>query len=269
MPTKGEFLEELDSLLSKNERLPSNEYLDVAEEVLKLGEEGNFDYIRDKLIEFTRFQAMKQAIALSAKKLEKRDYEGIAKLFKDANNLGNNNGQLKCLADIKAEHIKWLWKNRIPEGKLSLIVGDPGIGKSFFTIFMAAHVTTGKPWPGSFAPIEVGKVLMLSAEDGLVDTVRPRADAAGADAKKIYVIEGYKEGRLLNLSRNLDKLEDALKEDRKIKLIVIDPLSAYLGRTDTHRDSEVRQTLAPLSFLAEKYGVAIIGILHLNKKTVT
>lgn len=163
VPTKGEFLEELDSLLSKNERLPSDEYLDVAEEVIELGEEGNFDYISDKLIEFARFQAIKQAITISAKKLETHDYKGIAKLFEEAINIGNNNGQLKCLADIKAEHIKWLWKNRIPEGKLSLIVGDPGIGKSFFTIFMAAHVTTGKPWPDCSAPIEVGKVLMMSA----------------------------------------------------------------------------------------------------------
>ncbi len=88
------------------------------------------------------------------------------------------------------------------------------------------------------------------------------------DVNKIYVFEGYKEGRLLNLSRDLDKLEEALEQDREIKLIVIDPLSAYLGRIDTHRDSDVRQTLAPLSFLAEKYRVAIVGIIHLNKQTI-
>ncbi len=91
VPTSTEFLEELDVMFSKNKRLPVDEYLDIAEKVIDLGEEGKFDFTGDKLIEFARFQTMKQAILKSAKKLETHDYEGIAKLIKDAANIGNNN----------------------------------------------------------------------------------------------------------------------------------------------------------------------------------
>lgn len=271
VPMEDEFLEELDSFLEGNKKLPNDEYMDVAEKVISLSRQHDFKYVKNKVKDFARFQAMRRALLKAGEeKLKKRDFQGIVKLVNEAADIGNHEGQVTCLADIQAEKIKWLWDNRIPEGKLSLLVGDPGIGKSFFTIFMAAHITTGKPWPDeSQMRIGKGKVLMLTAEDGLADTVRPRADAAGADVKNIYVIEGVEEGRLLNLSRNLYKLEDILKRDRDFKLIVIDPLSAYLGYTDTHRDSDVRQTLAPLSFLAEKYEVAIVGVLHLNKKTVT
>lgn len=119
VPSKEEFSEELDVLLSRNKRLPTDEYLDVALEVIELGEEGKFDFVSDKLLGFSRFQALRQAIIKSGEeKLKKRDYEGIVKLVTEAANIGNYNSQLKGLADIPAEKIKWLWENRIPKSKL-------------------------------------------------------------------------------------------------------------------------------------------------------
>jgi putative DNA primase/helicase len=95
-----------------------------------------------------------------------------------------------CLADVKAEQIEWLWPNRIPMGKVTLIIGDPGLGKSLLTIYIAAIVTTGNAWPD--LPKEnanKGSVILLTAEDDIADTVRPRMDAAGADPKKVEIIK--------------------------------------------------------------------------------
>ena len=95
-----------------------------------------------------------------------------------------------CLADVEPEDIGWLWPDRIPLGKLTVMSSDPGCGKSTVTMDMAARVSTGRAWPlvfGGVAPI--GSVLFLSAEDGLADTIRPRLDAAGADVAKVHALD--------------------------------------------------------------------------------
>lgn len=274
-PTKDEFQDELSTFISKEEKkrkgFPKDEYLDMAAKILEIGKKGNFDYVKDKVLDFARFQAMREAILEAGeKRLAKGDFWGIVKLVSEAASVGDHENEVRCLADIKAEKVKWLWEDRIPEGKFSLLVGDPGEGKSFFTIFLASQISKGEAWPDRLnEPIEVGKVLLLSAEDSPRDTIRPRADAAGADVNKIDIVECSKDKtgrvRLFNLSQDIHRLEEMLKKDGDYRLVVIDPLSAYVGRIDTHKDSEVRWTLAPLSFLAEKYNVAILGVLHFNK----
>ncbi len=169
------------------------------------------------------------------------------------------------LSDVQAEPVQWLWRGRIARGKLSLIVGDPGAGKSTLTLDIAARVSRGLEWPdGGSAP--QGNVIILSTEDGLADTVVPRLEAVGADRSRITSLRrGWRAGIEQTISlTDLDILKDAIETEHPV-LIIIDPLSAYMGETDTHREAAVRRVLEPVAALAERYGVAILALLHLNK----
>ena len=182
------------------------------------------------------------------------------------------------LADVKPLPIDWLWFNRIPLGMLTLVLGDPGLGKSFLTLYMASRVSTGEAWPDrdgipdNCAP--KGSVVILTAEDDLAHVVRPRLDALEADVTRIVALEGVKikdeddreHREYFNLQRDLPALQQAVRSQKDTKLVVIDPLSAYLGgRIDSHKDAEVRSVLRPLVELAEQCGVAVVGVTHLNK----
>jgi len=180
---------------------------------------------------------------------------------------------VRRVEDIKTMPLEWLWQGRFPLGKTSLLVGDPGLGKSLITVYLAAAVSRGLPWPiedeGS-APC--GDVIMISAEDDAADTIRPRLEAAGADLTRVSILDGIEElddyGRPQRRSwtlRDRPELEDLLKRTPECKLILIDPLSAYLGGADSHKNADVRALLAPISELAAEYRVSIIAISHLNK----
>lgn len=177
----------------------------------------------------------------------------------------------RSMADIEPEELKWLRPGVFPLGKLSLLVGVPGLGKSFLTLDMAARVSTGTPWPESQdTPNPVGHVLLLNGEDGLADTIRPRLDAAGANVANITAIEGVQREALeaygiFKLDRDMRPLE-ALIEANRPRLVVIDPLSCFLGKVDSHRDAELRGVLAPLADLADRYRCAVVVVSHLNKK---
>ena len=167
--------------------------------------------------------------------------------------------KLTCLADVKPQKVSWLWADRVPLGKLTLLVGDPGVGKSLASLDMAARVSTGTAWPDIKRPTKRGTVILLSAEDDTADTVVPRLLAAGADVSKISVLN------ILSLREDLGRLETAIKGLPDCRLVVIDPVSAYLAGVDSHRNADVRGLLAPLAALASKHGVAIVGVTHLNK----
>lgn len=172
------------------------------------------------------------------------------------------------LADVRPESVSWLWPGRLAAGKLSLLVGDPGLGKSWITCDVAARASTGRPWPDGAPGIGACDVLMLSAEDGLADTIRPRLDALGADVTRVHHLAVLRCGeaeRAVQLA-DIAPIEAAI-EQTGARIVTIDPLSAYTGSTDTHRDSEVRGLLAPLAALAERRGVAVLGVMHLGKST--
>ncbi len=178
------------------------------------------------------------------------------------------------LSEVAAEEVEWLWPGRVPLGKLSLFSGDPGLGKSFVTIDMAARVTTGAVWPDRPGePNPVGSVVLVSCEDGLADTVLPRLKAAGGDPSRVIALEGVdvvgKDGetisRPFNLSDDLEILEQVLIENTDTRLVIIDPVGAYGGKTDSHRDNEVRAMLAPLGELAARHHVAVVMVAHLSK----
>jgi hypothetical protein len=179
---------------------------------------------------------------------------------------------LRCFSDIAPKPVRWLWPGRIPLSKLTLLIGDPGLGKSLVTADIAARVTRGTSFPDD-ATCESGGVIFLSAEDDASDTIRPRLDAAGADVSRIHIIEAVRvqlaDGSLAEKSFNLETdvtaLEGVLRKYPYVRLIVIDPISAYMGGVDSHSNAEVRGTLAPLAALVAQYGVAILCITHLRK----
>lgn len=178
-------------------------------------------------------------------------------------------------ADIQAEPIHWLWPERIALGKPTLIVGDPSVGKSLLTAAIAATVSKGYLWPVDKTPSPTGDVIMLSAEDDAADTIKPRLDAVEADSRRIHILQGVRainpDGiatqRMFSLKHDLEALEEMLASLPECKLIIIDPISAYLDETDSHRNAAIRGLLAPLAVLATKHKVAIIAVDHLNKNS--
>ncbi|MHC4947204.1 MAG: AAA family ATPase [Planctomycetota bacterium] len=181
---------------------------------------------------------------------------------------------LTCLADVEPVELEWLWPTRFPSGKLSLIAGHPGLGKSFLSLDMAARITDGRAWPDQRnEPRTPRSVVILSAEDDVADTIRPRLDRAGADPRRVHVLEGVHRTSgagpaMLDLTSDLPAIDKAIRRIGDVSMVVIDPLSAYLGPTDSHRDADVRSVLGPLAALASRHGVAIIGVTHLNKGQV-
>jgi RecA-family ATPase len=170
------------------------------------------------------------------------------------------------LQDVRPEPVTWLWPGRVAAGKLGLLIGDPGLGKSWITLDLAARVSTGRAMPDNAPAAPPGDVILLSAEDGLADTIRPRLDALGADVARIHhlaVLRAGESERAVQLA-DTAALELAIRETAA-RLLIIDPLAAYLGSTDAHRDAEVRGLMAPLAALAEATGAAILGVMHLAK----
>lgn len=173
----------------------------------------------------------------------------------------------RLLSEVEPEEVRWLWPGRVPLGKLTVLDGDPGLGKSALTVDMAARVTAGRRWPDG-APCESGGVVLLNAEDGPADTIRPRLDAAGGDASRVLDLTTVPDGdgeRLVSIPEDLDKLQSAI--DRVgARLVVTDPFMAFLGGwVNAHKDQDVRRALAPLARLADATGAAVVIVRHLNK----
>ena len=143
----------------------------------------------------------------------------------------------------------WLWPKRIPLGRLTVLAGRPGVGKSFVTIDFASRVSTGMTWPDGSVNESAGGVLFFAAEDDPADTIRPRLDAAGADSGRVYYC------------RNVDlaKIESRIDQVPDCRLVVIDPIGSYLGRcVDAYRENEVRAVLEPLAGIASCRSIAVI-----------
>lgn len=180
---------------------------------------------------------------------------------------------LKAVSTVETVPVEWLWQRRVPAGFLTLDVGDPGRGKSLANCSLAAAVSIGGVFPdGSKAPL--GDVVFLSAEDSIAQTIRPRLEVAGADLSRVHFVESVKitlaDGAtgesFFSLARDLEKLGSALARLSSVKLVVIDPLVAFLGENvDPHKDAEVRRILGPLAALSEKMKFAVKGIMHLRK----
>jgi hypothetical protein len=213
------------------------------------------------------------------------------------------------LNDVAPIATRWLWPGRIPLGRVTLLVSDPGLGKSLVALDVAARVSSGAPWPdggdcglrnadcglqGSDSQLgpqsEVASpnttlpnpqpairnpqsVLLLTAEDDLADTVRPRLEALGADCARIVAIPAVPGGtpnrdvaRAFALDRDLARLARLLDAMTDCRLVILDPISAYLGGTNEHGNAEVRDLLVALATLARQRDLAVLAISHLRKK---
>ena len=158
-----------------------------------------------------------------------------------------NRASVLRVADAARERVSWLWPGRIPRGKLTVFDGDPGLAKSTVALDVAARLTTGRAMPGeAAATVPPMAVLVLSAEDGVGDTIRPRLEAAGADLERVHVLERV-DDRLPTLPDDVAVIREQVKH-LDVGLVVLDPLMAFLaGRVDSHRDQDVRGALAQVA----------------------
>jgi hypothetical protein len=212
------------------------------------------------------------------------------------------------LAQLGPATLQWFWPQRIPLGRVTLLAGDPGIGKSLLALDIAARASRGTAWPDAAfnpqseirnpqspvspsppLPVSPSSVLLLTAEDDLADTVRPRLEALGADAAKVVAIPaipGQHVGATLNYSlsghdshntkplrdrafelrRDLARLDQLLRAMPDCRLVIVDPISAYLGDVNEQANSEVRGLMLPLAALAHEHNVAVLAVTHLRKK---
>lgn len=176
---------------------------------------------------------------------------------------------LRRVSDVKSKPVTWLWVYRFALGKLGILAGHPGLGKSQFTAMLAATVSTGGMWPNNEGNAPIGQVIMLSCEDDIADTIRPRLEAAGADLTKIHVLEAIveREGirRVFSLKKDVEHLRQVLAQLENVVLVIIDPITAYLGDSDSHNTADVRAVLAPFQDLAMERNFALVVVSHLNK----
>jgi hypothetical protein len=168
------------------------------------------------------------------------------------------------LSDVEPERVVWLSQGRLARGKTTIADGDPSLGKSTVFLDWAARITRGHPLPNGPALAPRG-VVVMSAEDDASDTIRPRADAAGADISRILILNERADGGLLSIPGDLALIEAEITR-ADAAFLIIDPLVAFLdGAVNINRDQDVRRALAPVRAMAERTGVAVLVIRHLNK----
>ncbi|AXB29108.1 topoisomerase [Faecalibacterium prausnitzii] len=164
------------------------------------------------------------------------------------------------MSDVELTPVEWLWKPYLPFGKLSVLQGNPGEGKTYFAMHLAAACTNGKLLP-NMERMESFNVIYQTAEDGLGDTVKPRLIEAGADLDRVLVIDDSD----VQLTLSDERIEKAIVENNA-RLVIIDPIQAYLGAdVDMNRANEVRPIFMRLGQVAQRTGCAILLIGHLNK----
>ena len=169
-----------------------------------------------------------------------------------------------CYKDIEQTSVEWLWFPYIPFGKLTIIQGNPGEGKTYFAMMLTAACTNRKLFP-NMEDIEPFNVIYQTAEDGMGDTIKPRLVEAGADLSRVMVIDDSEE--VLTLSD--DRIEKAVRQNH-VRLVIIDPVQAFIGAdVDMNRANEVRPVFRKLGMIAEKTSCAIVLIGHLNKSSGT
>jgi archaellum biogenesis ATPase FlaH len=226
----------------------------------------------DKNLEPNQKDYLVSALAEKAGKINKSlEFINFMKGFRDTAEPNNARPPLEIIrmSDVEQEDVQWLWKPYVPMGKITILQGDPGLGKTFVALQIAAIVSAGRYFPGDTVGVgnipgavcDPGNVIFQTAEDGLADTVRARLNDADADCSRIYVIDEQTEG----LTLDDERLRESVSMLRP-KLVIIDPLQAYLGADkDMHRANEIRPVLHRLSNLAAEFKCAVILIGHQNK----
>jgi putative DNA primase/helicase len=177
--------------------------------------------------------------------------------------------RLTCAVDLEPRVVDWLWSGRVPLGMITMFAGDPKLGKSYVSLAMAAALSRGLPLPMSDRPDRAGSTILMSAEDDPARTIVPRLVAGGADLKKVHILESVilanGSEALPSLRADIDAITDAATRLGDCRLIVIDPVSAYLDGVDDNRNAALRSVLTPLNGLAERLCAAVVLVSHLTK----
>ena len=172
-----------------------------------------------------------------------------------------DNKNIEYYSKLKSTEIKWLWYPYIPYGKITIIQGDPGEGKTSLALYIATILSKGQALPLCENKVEKQNVIYQNREDGVSDTIKPRLERYGANCDNIcFILEDDKP-----LSLNDDRLESAIRE-ANAKVLILDPIQAYLGDSDMVRANDIRPLMNNLCKVAERTGCAILLIGHLNKK---
>lgn len=178
-----------------------------------------------------------------------------------------NRFTLKKFKDIELKEVEWLWRPYFAQGKLSFLAGDPGIGKSFITTFLASIVSNGDCFPYTTINVTQGNVIIQNGEDDAGDTIKKRLFSFRANQDNIYMIDfkndNEEKGDYLTLS-DVKALDELFSEIHP-KMVIFDPITAFLGDVNMNDAPKVRRLLRPIGKLAEKHNCAIIMVIHLNK----
>jgi putative DNA primase/helicase len=176
---------------------------------------------------------------------------------------------------VTPKRVDAVWKDanggtRLARGEHTIIAGEPGLGKSQIAVAMAAPITNGGCWPFGEGRAPLGSVIILAAEDSIEHTTVPRLIAAGADLKRIHFVQAAvaEDGngqRMFNFQADIAKLRALIREIGDVVLVIIDPVTAYMGKIDSHKNTDVRAVLAPLGELAQDRHVAIASVTHFTK----
>ncbi len=197
------------------------------------------------------------------------DPEGVFAQFEDGTGVA---AWVDHLSRAAPRAVNWLWPGRVPVGKVTLLIGDPGRGKSLLALDMAARVSRGAAWPDAAAgSAPLGRTLILSAEDDTWDTIRPRLDALGGDPARVSAIRAVDREsghglEPLSLARDMVVLDAVVRKWSDTRLVILDPVSAYLGGGESNNNADIHHTLAPVQAMAEARGVAVVAITHLTKR---
>ncbi len=177
--------------------------------------------------------------------------------------------ELLCAADVQSEPIKWLWPGWLAAGKLHVLAGPAGVGKTTIALNIAATVTTGGTWPDTSQCARPGQVLIWSAEDGIADTIVPRLRAAGADLGRVRFVERTNIGgdfRSFDPATDIPLLEQECSKLDNVRLLIVDPIVSAVA-ANSHNNAETRRALQPLVDFADRIGAAVLGISHFTKGT--
>lgn len=209
------------------------------------------------------------------KPLDAREVTTIARsIGKYAPNIAFSRLVVEPLSNIPVEHLQPLWPGRLWLGKITVVAGLMGIGKSTLLFAVAAIVTAGGQWPDGSGSAPLGDVIILSTEDAAADTIRPRLEVMGADVSRVHIIQGVEEvdsktkrsaRRLFSLRQHLELLDQKLAELTDVRLVIIDPITGVFQGSDTHKTADVREVLAMVNAVVERHRAAFVGISHPNK----
>ncbi len=249
---------------------------DLEEVAARIGRQANRGEI-DFLDAAARLKAIAQSAGLAAtygeRTVQAHIFAGLRRAdrqmdFEDA--LESAEGLIVTRMDqIETRALEWLWPDRIAIGKVTEFAGPGGVGKSTLLFDIAARVSRGAAWPDSPVGGIPQSVFILSAEDDPADTIKPRLEAAGADLGKVFFLPMIRMAggaeRAFSLDADIARLEQRIRQVGDVGLVEIDPLTAYLGKANPHSLSAVRGVLTPLTEMAIRTRVAVLGNTHFAK----